>query len=304
MAASVAEVAPKSFLPGLKLPASNAMLIRDMRPQDIRAGLRLCRASRWNQLEDDWSLFLKLSPAGCRVAEKDGHVVGTVATLRYQERFSWVSMVLVDPAERRAGIGTRLLHEGLTLLADQLCVRLDATGVGRQLYMQHGFVDEYPIARFTTTANPPQIARATGNVRRISEQDLPAIFDQDREIFGADREPILRSLFARAPECAWVAIASDIQGYCFGRPGFLNQQLGPIVARDENVARELVAQCLTYKSGERFGIDARQHCASWLNWLTSIGFTEERSFIRMYRGENRYPGQPEYVFGVVGPEFG
>ena len=280
------------------------VLIRDMRPQDIPAGLRLCRASRWNQLEDDWSLFLKLSPAGCRVAEKQGHVVGTVATLRYQDRFSWVSMVLVDPAERRAGIGTRLLHEGLILLADQHCVRLDATGVGRQLYMQHGFMDEYPIARFTTTVNPTEIARPAGNVRRMSEQDLPAILNRDREIFGADREPILRSLLARSPECAWVAVASDIQGYCFGRPGFIYQQLGPIVARDESLARTLVSECLAQKRGERVGIDAPQHCPAWVHWLKSIGFTEERSFIRMYRGENRYPGQPEYVFGVVGPEFG
>jgi hypothetical protein len=213
-------------------------------------------------------------------------------------------MVLVDPEERRAGIGMRLLHEGLTLLADQPCARLDATGVGRQLYMQHGFVDEYPISRFTTTVDPTRIARAAGNVRRMSEQDLPAILDQDREIFGADREPILRSLFARSPECAWVAVASDIQGYCFGRPGFLYQQLGPIVARDINLACELVSQCLTPRGGERFGIDAPQHCAAWADWLKSIGFTEERSFIRMYRGENRYPGQPECVFGVVGPEFG
>lgn len=280
------------------------VLIRDMTSQDISAGLRLCRASRWNQLENDWSLFLKLSPAGCRVAEKDGHVVGTVATLRYQDRFSWLAMVLVDPAERRAGIGTRLLHEGLILLAEQPCVRLDATGVGRQLYMQHGFKDEYPITRFTTTVNPTQIARPSGNAHRMSEQDLPAIFDWDREIFGADREPILRALFARSPECAWVAVASEIQGYCFGRPGFLYQQLGPIVARDESLARELVLQSLIHKRSERFGIDAPRHCASWLNWLKSIGFAEERSFVRMHRGENRYPGQPECVFGVVGPEFG
>jgi predicted N-acetyltransferase YhbS len=280
------------------------MLIRDMTPCDIEAGLRLCRASRWNQLETDWSLFLKLSPAGCRVAEKEGRVVGTVATLRYQDRFSWLAMVVVDPEERRAGIGTRLLCEGLSLLDDERCIRLDATAAGRQLYMQHGFVDEHPIARFTTVINPAQIAAPTGNVRPIREQDLPAVFGHDREIFGADREPVLRSLFARSPECGWVAVTSDIQGYCFGRPGFLHQQLGPIVARDESVARELVSQSLMHKGGQRFGIDAPQQRASWIEWLKSIGFVEERSFVRMYRGENRYPGHPESVFAVVGPEFG
>ena len=50
-----------------------------MTPEDVGAGLRLCRASGWNQLESDWDLFLTLSPAGCRVAEKNGRVVGTVS---------------------------------------------------------------------------------------------------------------------------------------------------------------------------------------------------------------------------------
>ena len=275
-----------------------------MTPGDIPAGLRLCRASRWNQLESDWSLFLQLSPEGCLVAEKEARVVGTVATLRYQDRFSWLSMVLVDPDERRAGIGTRLLYEGLALLDDEKCIRLDATAAGRQLYMQHGFVDEYSIARFTATSDLRQIAPTTSNIRLMREQDLPAVFHQDREIFGADRERVLRSLFARSPECAWVAVGSDIQGYCFGRPGFLYQQLGPIVAWDESVARELASQCLTHQSGQRFGIDAPQHSQPWNDWLKSVGFTEERSFVRMHRGENRYPGHPKCVFGVVGPEFG
>src|SRR5438067_545617 len=175
------------------------VLIRDMKTQDIAAGLTLCRASGWNQLEADWCLFLELSPAGCRVAEKNGEIVGTVATLRYQDRFSWLSMVLVDPQERRAGIGTRLLYEGLALLRHEACIRLDATRAGRQLYVQHGFLDEYSISRLTASPTARQIIPVTGRVRRMSQRDLAVVLDQDRVIFGADREPILRSLFARSP---------------------------------------------------------------------------------------------------------
>ncbi|MBV8551718.1 MAG: GNAT family N-acetyltransferase [Acidobacteriaceae bacterium] len=280
------------------------MVIRDMKPEDIAAGVQLCRASGWNQVESDWSLFLALSPAGCRVAEKNDEVVGTVATIRYQNRFSWLAMVLVDPRERRNGIGTRLLCEGLSLLGTETCVRLDATAAGRRIYRQHGFVDEYPITRFTTSAGYTDIDPPVESVRRMREQDLPEVFDQDRLIFGADRELVLRSLFERSPECAWVAGGSNIQGYCFGRPGFLYQQLGPIVARDKSVARDLVSQCLIQRGGPRFVIDAPLHCATWISWLRSSGFAEERSFTRMRRGENRYPGKTELVFGVVGPEFG
>lgn len=280
------------------------MLMRNMTAEDIPAGLRLCRASGWNQLENDWSLFLELNPTGCRVAEKDGKVVGTVATLKYYNRFSWVSMVLVDPQQRRAGIGTQLLQEALALLDEETCIRLDATTAGRQLYQQYGFVDEYSITRFTISIDSVQIAPVTRDVRRMHEQDFLSVFDRDHIVFGADREPILRSLFARSSECAHVAVASNIQGYCFGRPGFLYRQLGPIVADDENVARDLVLQCLAQSTVRRFGIDAPRHSPAWLAWLESIGFIEERSFIRMYRGINRYPGDPKSVFGIVGPEFG
>ncbi len=283
---------------------TSQIVIRDMTPEDIGAGLRLCRASGWNQLEADWSLFLDVSPGGCRVAVKNGGVVGTVATLRYQDRFSWLAMVLVDPRERRAGIGTRLLLEGLSLLAGEPCIRLDATSAGRELYRQHGFMDEYPITRFTTGVDVALRARAVGNVRQMRPQDLPAIFERDREIFGADREALLRSLFLRSPECAWISEGLGVEGYCFGRPGFLYQQLGPIIAGDDLVARDLVSQCLAQADGRRFGIDAPQHSRSWLTWLQGNGFTEERAFMRMHRGANQNPGRPQCVFGIVGPEFG
>ena len=55
--------------------------VRTMRVADIDAGLRLCRASGWNQVTRDWQQFLALAPHGARVAERDGRIVGTVATV-------------------------------------------------------------------------------------------------------------------------------------------------------------------------------------------------------------------------------
>ncbi len=289
---------------GMVEKALPQILIRNMRREDIPAGLRLCRLSGWNQLEDDWAIFLRSNPAGSRIAEKHGQAVGTVATLRYQDRFSWLSMVLVDPIARREGIGTRLLNEGLSLLENEACIRLDATAAGRRLYGQHGFVDEYPLTRFTAPADVARSVSAVTQLRLMREQDLPAVLNRDCAIFGADRGPLLRSLFARSPEYAWVAGLPEIRGYCFGRPGFLYQQLGPIVAENETIACDLLSQCLAQKTSQRLGIDAPQHSSSWLDCLKSNGFVEERSFMRMRRGANTYPGRPECVFAIVGPEFG
>ncbi len=133
---------------------------REMTPDDIRAGLNLCRLAGWNQLARDWELFLQIHSKGCRVGVDDaGNVVGTVTTIPYENHFTWIGMVLVDPAKRRQGIGTQLLRDALQLTADHETIKLDATPVGREVYLKLGFVDEYRITRMrgraVTTGNVP-----------------------------------------------------------------------------------------------------------------------------------------------------
>src|SRR5215475_6038359 len=126
---------------------------RDMTPADVAAGLALTRAARWNQTEREWELFLRLSPEGCRVAVIDERVVGTVATARYEDRFAWIGMVLVDPAERGQGIGSRLMAEALDVLKDMPSIRLDATPAGHAVYRKLDFVDEYRLSRMETVVS-------------------------------------------------------------------------------------------------------------------------------------------------------
>lgn len=278
--------------------------LRDMVTSDIAAGLRLCRASGWNQLEHDWAAFLEFSPRGCRVAEKSGKVVGTVATLRYQDRFSWLSMVLVDPAERGAGIGTRLLQEGLLLLRDESCIRLDATPLGRPIYERHGFVEEFGLKRMTVAARMRARDGAPSRVRPMREHDFPAVFAWDAQIFGADRSRLLRRWFRLAPDCASVVEGAEMEGYCFGRPGYKYNQLGPIVAKNEIIASELVSECLRRAGNHGFSIDAPTAPSEWMAQLTALGFTEERPFMRMRRGAHPNAGVCASLFGIAGPEFG
>jgi ribosomal protein S18 acetylase RimI-like enzyme len=118
-----------------------------MQFSDISAGLALCRKSGWNQLSRDWEYFLKYSPNDCLVARSNDEVVGTVACLRFQRAFSWISMVLVDPAIRGRGIGTFLLEQALRLLEQEETIKLDATPEGRKVYVKFDFRDEYPLTR-------------------------------------------------------------------------------------------------------------------------------------------------------------
>src|ERR1035437_1402272 len=149
--------------------------IRQMAPADVDAGLRLCRASGWNQLESDWRCFLDWNPRGCRAAVSDEVVVGTVATLRLEERFSWISMLLVDPAMRGRGIGSTLLRDALRLLEDVETVRLDATPAGKVVYERYGFLDEYPLVRMRALAHTFASDAAPSGARPTAGADLAHI---------------------------------------------------------------------------------------------------------------------------------
>ena len=76
--------------------------------------------------------------------------------------------------------------------------------------------------------------------------------------------------------------AAGVKGYTFGRPGHLYRQLGPVVAADAGTARELVTRCLSQLGGRAFAIDAPLLDGEWLDFLKSVGFVEERRFVRMF----------------------
>jgi GNAT superfamily N-acetyltransferase len=293
------------MIESLQQDRAGRVRFRDMTPADIAAGLGLTRAARWNQTERDWGLFLRLSPEGCRVAVVDERVIGTVATARYEDRFAWIGMVLVDQAERGQGIGARLMAEALDVLKNMPSIRLDATPAGHAVYQKLDFVEEYRLNRMETVVASEGLTLQHNSARPMTEDDLPAVAVFDRQVFGADRRLTLGWMFDGAPEYAWVIEErGQIAGYTFGRRGFNFESLGPIIAHDQQTARRLVSACLNRQAGKPFIIDASHYETGWRSWLESIGFREQRPFIRMFYRDNPYPGLPPKQFGVLGPEFG
>jgi hypothetical protein len=127
----------------------------------------------------------------------------------------------------------------------------------------------------------------------------------DLAVFGADRAPLLEWLREGAAQYAFlVEEGKEIGGYCLGRHGHHFDQVGPVIAKDSSMAKELVSAALNNCIGRPVILDVLHHDPQWTAWLESIGFTRQRSLIRMYRGPNRCPGLPEKQFAIAGPEFG
>ena len=279
------------------------ILFRTMTHADIKTGLSLCRSAKWNQVSRDWEIFLRLSPEGCFVAVNDDKIVGTVTTVRYQSSFSWIGMVLVDPNYQRQGIGMKLLNQALEVLENEDTIKLDATPAGREVYLKLKFVDEYGISRMNAIVTPDRLPLS--KARPVNKNDLLSLTGFDRTIFGANRSQLLEWMWEGGKSYAFILESkNEIHGYCLGREGYNYIHLGPVVARDTEIAKQLLSAALRNCTGKSVIIDAMRFENEWMEWLDSLGFTELRPLTRMYRGSNQFPGLPEKQFAILGPEFG
>jgi GNAT superfamily N-acetyltransferase len=279
--------------------------LRDMTLDDVADGLRLSAAAGWNQRDADWRFLLERNPGRFVVAVEDGRIVGSGGAVVYGAELAWVCMILVDPAARGRGIGTRVVEGVLARLTDVAAVGLDATPAGRGLYVRLGFEDTYRLVRMEAPALPAPMATAmpstsTPAVEAIDARMVDDVLALDREVFGADRGGLLRWAAAQAPALC-VREDARIAGYCFGRRGAFSRQVGPVVARDLPTARALVLAARAADPGSVV-IDAVDR-PDWRAALEADGFRPQRPLVRMYR-RARPPGRPDRQFAVFGPEFG
>jgi GNAT superfamily N-acetyltransferase len=265
-------------------------------------------AAGWNQTAGDWNRFLEASPQGCFVVEENGLVCGTATTICYEERFAWIGMVLVDPEYRKQGIGTQLLKKTIEYLDQKKIptMKLDATPQGRPLYEKLGFVSEYEIERWVLKRSPGSNANvAKANRAPLTEAQLKNILEIDRDVFGADRGFLLRSLRDEAPEFALSDWADGKPlGYAFGRRGSFSDHLGPWMATSSAAAERLLDEFLAQSSRENILVDRLTANAMTAELLRARGFAFARNLSRMYRGPNTYPGNPASLCAITGPEFG
>lgn len=279
---------------------AGGIAIRPLGADDIDAGMRLCALAGWNQLPDDWRMFIELQPDGCFAAVRQGRVIGTATVLAFPG-CAWIGMVLVDPGLRRMGIGTGLMQAAMASLPADAVLGLDATAAGRPVYQRLGFTDRQELRRLILRPRAAAAAPSPG-VRAMREDDLTAVVALDAQAFGSARGALLRWLHRHHPSLAWVATGADgtVRGCLLGRPGAAFMQLGPVVAPDSSTAQALVASAIGAGHAEPMGLDAVDDPA-WCAWLGSLGFVEERRFTRMLRGAR--PGGAG-LWAIAGPELG
>jgi hypothetical protein len=252
-------------------------------------------------------LAATLAPHGSFAAESARRIVGTAIGIDYGS-FGWIAMMLVDPAFRGRGLGRQLLEAAVNAIPPDRPVRLDATPMGRPLYSSFGFEEESSLSRQVADgATRPVNRHQPGSVRMLTGADLQRVATHDRDVFGADRAAVLRWALDGQPSYACIADGAGAPQYCLGRHGRLFDQLGPVVAQDDETARALVSAGLRAAGNRSVVVDSFDDRRDFTAWLADQGFVVQRPLYRMCRPAadgRRYVPRDRGEFAIFGPDFG
>jgi GNAT superfamily N-acetyltransferase len=279
--------------------------ILQLQPHDVDGVWPLSVEAGWNQVAADWLMMIAAGSA-FGIQDAAGRWIASALALPLGPHVSWISMVLVTKAERRQGHGTRLLRRCIAAIdATGKAMGLDATELGRPVYLPLGFRDLYTISRWsipdgamTQTASPPGVT-----IRPALPHDLERIADYDRRCSGLERRAILDHLLARAPHLGRVAEREDgsLAGYSLGRDGHRATHVGPVMAEEPTVGLALVSGAAAGGRGPAL-LDVPDRQAAIRRWLQSHGASAPRSFMRMLRGSAPAVEDGSRIMAIAGPE--
>lgn len=285
--------------------------IRRMTASDLAFANSLRALAGWNQTRSDWQRLLAHEPAGCFVAEWEAPgtqhrcPVGTATTTRYGSDLAWIGMVLVHPDYRRRGIGLALLQRCLKYLQDLPCIKLDATPLGKALYEQWGFREEWALTRWEGTCALPPLTARVAEIQPWEGSHAPAVEELDRQAFGTSRRTMLEKLANQSR----LAVTNrsgrgKLTGYGILREGARALYLGPIVAASPEAGASLVMHLASHTNGQTVFWDIPDSNIAAVELAKRMGLKPQRQLLRMFCGQNNRPGNPLYQFAIADPAMG
>ncbi|QQE78713.1 GNAT family N-acetyltransferase [Alicyclobacillus sp. SO9] len=243
-----------------------------------------------------------------------GEIVSSAAIVPYTNGLSDVKLaslglVIVHPAYRGLGLGTKVTLECMQGLPKTVPIMLIATPEGERLYQRLGFGHVGRVQKFLCDHVKYQQTFSSASTHYIIEPYVPSDFayvtNLDEAAFGARRDTFL-SVRLRQAKAAVVAknSARKIVGYALSIEGSVNLIVGPIVAPDSDTALHLTAY-LAHASNKRLRIDIPAEQTKFAAALQQSGFRLEAQPPIMALNQASLPNRRNsHLFSIAAQVFG
>ncbi|MFK3780509.1 GNAT family N-acetyltransferase [Agrobacterium sp. NPDC089420] len=249
--------------------------IQSFQPEHLDAAVELSRQAGWPHRREDWALVLSLSRGF--VALENGRVVGTAMATLLGDGCATVNMVIVDETMRGRGLGRQLMQAAMDAAEHREC-RLVATADGLPLYEKLGFAASGEVLQHqgvpAVTERPAGVAWA----ETVAPATLAAL---DAQAFGADRTALFAALAQRA-RFALVQEQGVIKGFAALRAFGRGDVVGPVVAENVEIAKDLIAFIFSERPGAFLRVDTTAD-TGLAPWLAERGLAHVGGGIAMRR---------------------
>ncbi|MEU2564221.1 GNAT family N-acetyltransferase [Streptomyces longispororuber] len=278
----------------MSTPSLSALPIRRLTPRDLTACADLSEDRGWPREEHKWGLLLSAGTGyGIDDPDGDGLIAACVVTQygAYENPgLAAIGMVLVAERHARQGIGRRLMRS-VVEAAGTTPLTLHATPNGRPLYEQLGFKTtgraEMVLGRFDAEGGQAQTPGIT--TRAATAEDLPVLVRLDTEVFGLDRTPIVTRLPAFTDQLRVAEADGEIIGYAGAWPNMETHVVGPLIARDTDTAKALIAS-LGARTDRPLRTDIDVRHEELLTWVKARGLESVAFNAVMTYGVPELPG--------------
>ncbi|MFC8517573.1 GNAT family N-acetyltransferase [Streptomyces sp. NPDC057257] len=280
-------------------PSLTALPVRRLTLRDLTACADLSEDRGWPREEHKWG-FLLTAGKGYGIDDPDGGLACACVVTEYgpQDRpdLAAIGMVLVAERHARQGIGRHLMRHIVSAVGPTP-LTLHATPNGRPLYEELGFkvTGRAEMLRGHFTSGGPETEVVT---RAATAEDLAAIVRLDEEVFGADRTHIVTRLPAFADRLCVAEENGRLIGYAGAWPNMETHVVGPLIARDTETAKALIASLAAQTDRPlRTDIDVRHE--ELLAWAKERGLESVAFNAVMAYGIAELPGDWTRRFAPV-----
>lgn len=273
--------------------------LRAMTQDDIEHGYAITQQLKWPHRREDWQQALALGEGV--VAEQQGEFVGSAFGWRWGEQAATIGLVVVNPQFQGRGIGKQLM---LALLEKfpQYNIRLHATEMGKGLYQKIGFQVTGHIQQHQTrelTAVPTVNIPADLTLRNAQAADVDLLIELDHQAHGMWRPALIHSLIADFQTVLLQDAAQRVHGFASLRRFGHGWSIGPVIARNIDIAQTLISALMQGLRGEFVRIDT-DGALPLGSWLETLGLVQVDTPTTMIRGTPWSPQKGEMqAFGLM-----